>query len=306
MMLSIDNKSGESLSVYVMEDNNNGGLPFFVAKYDVYSSRPKMHAHDFIQINYVYSGKATHIVNDKSLEIIKGDIFVIPPKVAHSIVKIQGESAVIFEFEFTPDFINQNFHDMKDAEVFLDFAYIKPFLVSQDLVKPRFNLCGNVRTEVEHILNEVYTEYTNRHMGFDLLVKAQLLRLLVIVGREFSEYLDNSKTNQTYKLQRESIMNAINYIESNYYEKLTSDAVAKKFMLSPSYFNHLFKYFTSRTFTEYLISVRISKALELLITTDRKILDICYDVGFNNVNHFNRIFKREMSMSPIEYRKSRQ
>jgi len=302
-MQNFINSHGETYIIFEMTDNNNGGLPFFVTKYDVTYQNRAMHEHNFIQINYVYSGKALHIVNDKAHEIVKGDIFIIPPRVPHSIVKKDDESAIIFEFEFTPEFINQNFHDLSEAEVFIDFAYIRPFLVSKDLVKPRFNLAGSVRPAVENILKEVYEEYTKQRDGFELLIRAQLLHLLVLVGREFRQYLDSSETGQTYRYQKECILEAIHYIESNYYENLTVDSVARRYALSPSYFRHLFKYFTSRTFTEYLTKVRISKALELLETTDQKILTICYDVGFNNVNHFNRIFKREMGISPLEYRK---
>lgn len=300
-MKSLQTRNGETYRMFTIDDNRNG-LPFFVAKYDVITQYKALHEHDFIQINYVYSGRAIHVVNNKEYEIFKGDIFIIPPQVSHSIIKIEDESAIIYEFEFTADFINQNFRDMSEADVFVDFAYIKPFLVSQELVKPRFNLVGNARTSVESILNEVYTEYTHRNPGFELLIKAQLLRLLVIVGREFSQYINSSKSERTYKSQKDCVMNAISYIESNYFENLTADTVAKKFMLSPSYFSYLFKYFTSKTFTEYLTMLRISKALELLVNTDKKILTICYEVGFNNVNHFNRIFKREMGMSPNVYR----
>jgi len=301
MMKGKPDRQIDPYRVFTINDNGNG-LPFFVAKYDLAKKRKAPYEHDFIQINYVYSGRAIHIINGKEYEIIKGDIFIIPPRVPHNMVLKDDESAVIFEFEFTPEFINQNFHDMSEADVFVDFAYIKSFLVSQDLVKPRFNLVGSVQTAVESILHDVYTEYTKQNTGFELLIRAQLLRLLVIVGREFSQHLNASKTERTYKAQKECILNAVSYIEDNYFENLTADIVAKKFMLSPSYFSYLFKYFTSKTFTEYLTMIRIAKALELLVDTDKKIMTICYEVGFNNVNHFNRIFKREMSMSPNAYR----
>ena len=53
-----------------------------------------------------------------------------------------------------------------------------------------------------------------------------------------------------------------------------------------------------------LLYTSISCALELLKTTDKRVLEICYDVGFNNVNHFNRMFKQYVGMSPVVYRKS--
>ncbi|NLA85331.1 MAG: helix-turn-helix transcriptional regulator, partial [Clostridiales bacterium] len=53
---------------------------------------------------------------------------------------------------------------------------------------------------------------------------------------------------------------------------------------------------------EYLSGVRISKALVLLRETDKKVIDICYECGFNNVNHFNRVFKQRVGISPLTYR----
>ena len=76
-------------------------------------------------------------------------------------------------------------------------------------------------------------------------------------------------------------------------------------MLSPSYFSYLFKSITSKTFTEYLNTLRIASTQQLLKTTDKLILDICYEVGFNNVNHFNRMFKQSVGMSPKQYRNAK-
>ena len=74
-------------------------------------------------------------------------------------------------------------------------------------------------------------------------------------------------------------------------------------MFSQSYFSYLFKSITSKTFIEYLNQLRILKAMELLKTTDKRVLDICYEVGYNNVNNFNRLFRQQTGTSPLVYRK---
>jgi len=257
-----------------------------------------------MQINYIYKGRAMHVVNGQKCEVVKGDIFVIPPQVVHYIEPCDDDAEVV-EFEFTPSFINQNFDDIKNAEAFLDFAYIAPFLVDESLVKPKFNLIGPIQTEVESILSEALKEYADRRPGFALMVRSLLLKLLVIVGREFTSYVDNSKSRPLYEKHRGLILGSLEYIEQNFDKDLSIELVAKEFTLSQSYFSFLFKSITSKTFTEYLNGIRIAKAQEMLKTSDKRVIDICFEAGFRNVNHFNRIFKQITGVSPVTYRKNK-
>ena len=236
-----------------------------------------MHRHEFMQINYIYRG-GKHLINKQEFDVIKGDIFVIPPYVPHMITPVKDGNAEIFEFEFNIDFINESFDSMDSMKSFLDFAYIEPFLVSEVQVKPRLNLSGKIQVEVENILNEALREFTEKEDSFVLLVKSLLLKLLVIVGREFSASLEKSDDKPIYARHRDAIYNAMNFIEENYTEDITMDDVVKVSMLSQSYFSYLFKSITRKTFIEYLNGIRISKAMELLKTTDKRVLDICMEV----------------------------
>lgn len=291
------------IPVFRVEDNPDGHLMFYLKKYDSEASTMFLHAHECIQINYVYSGKAVHIIHNKRFDVVKGDIFVIPPNVAHHIEPAQGATAQIVEFEFNPRFINEIFDDLKKGESFWDFAYIEPFLVEENLVKPRLNLVGKIQYEVEDIFNEALKEYENREPGFDMIIRSLLLKLLVLVGREFTKTINESKSAQIFERHKDAIKGAIKYIEDNYTEDLSIDSIAKMFLLSPSFFGYLFKNLTSKTFTEYITGLRIAKAGELLISTDYKIIQICYESGFNNINHFNRTFKQIMGVTPGQYRK---
>lgn len=297
--------NGKDVKLYKMSESSKDQM-FALAKYPVEHLDPARHTHmhEYMQINYVYHGTAMHLINNQQQQIIKGDIFIIPPYVPHMINKTGDQSATIIEFEFMPEFINANFKQIENAASFLDFAYIEPFLVSENLVKPRLNLVGNIQTDVESILNECMAENESKKQGYDLLIRSQLLKLLIIVGREFTNNLENSKSRSIYDRHRDSINRAVQYINQNYSKDLNVEDVARKFLLSSSYFSYLFKSITSKTFTEYLVGLRISKALELLKNTNDKVVDICYSVGFNNINHFNRMFKQNVGMSPLAYRKS--
>ncbi|NLD88146.1 MAG: AraC family transcriptional regulator [Clostridiales bacterium] len=299
----MDNR--QDIIVYHMSDNPDGELNVFIKTYTTQQGHTPLHMHKYMQINYVNRGRARHVVNNTECEVVKGDIFVIPPDVTHKIEPYEDETAEIVEFEFTPTFINQNFDDISKADSFLDFAYIEPFLVDADAVRPRLNLIGPVRDEVEKILAEAEREYIERRSGFSLMVRSLLLKLLVILGREFESYVDSSRSKPLYERHRALIKSSLDFIEENYNREISIEEVAAEFSLSQSYFSFLFKSITSRTFTEHLNNLRVSKAQELLKTTDNLVLDICYEVGFNNVNHFNRIFKQITGVSPVVYRKNK-
>ena len=79
--------------------------------------------------------------------------------------------------------------------------------------------------------------------------------------------------------------------------------IANSVYLSPSHFARVFKKFYQVSPIQFLLSVRIKKAKELLENTEIKISDISYDVGFSAQQRFNDIFKKHENMSPSEYRK---
>lgn len=292
----------QNIRLFKMIENNND-LPFFITKYSLKRLPLDLHRHEYMQINYVYQGNIKHIINDHEFEVIKGDIFVIPPYVPHGLTPSDSQEAEIIEFEFLPEFVNQNFGTIQDIKSFFDFAYLEPFLVTDSQVKPRLNLSGKIQMEVENILHEALKEYDERKSGFELLIRSLLLKLLVLVGREFQNELKKNETDVLYSRHREAIYKTLEYIDKNYYIPLKIEDVSKVAMFSQSYFSYLFKSITSKTFIEYLNQLRILKAMELLKTTDKRVLDICYEVGYNNVNNFNRLFRQQTGTSPLVYRK---
>lgn len=299
----LDQDEYKDIPLLKMEDNMNNGLPFYIRKYQLSGASVYIHRHEYMQINYIANGKGKHSINKKNFDIVKGDIFVIPPYIPHSIYNGGSGTIEVYEFEFIPEFINQNFDCIENAVTFLDFAYIEPFLVSENMVSPRLNLVGGVQIETETILNEVLAEYMQRKSGFALLIKSLLLKLLIILGREFTKNLNESDDHMLFDSHRETIFKAIDYINRNFDKPISIEEVSRISFLSRSYFSYLFKSITSKTFVEYLNSIRISKAMELLRSSNKKVLEIALEVGFNNVNHFNKIFRLSVGSTPLQYKK---
>lgn len=261
-----------------------------------------MHTHEFIQVNYIMRGSLSHTINNSTHDLVKGDIFVIPPFVPHQLTFKPDCDCEVVELEFMPEFIFGKRATMEKIETIFDFAYIEPFLVSECEVKPRLNLNGRAQTDVEAMFDDLLREYHDREPSFLLAMKATVLSLLVYVGRRFAADIEDSESRQLFERHRAAIANAIDYINDNFTEEVSIEKAARVAMLSQSYFSYLFKTMTNKTFVEYLNELRIHEAMRLLKNTDKRVVDICFESGFKNVNHFNRTFKNYAGISPMQYR----
>jgi two-component system response regulator YesN len=99
---------------------------------------------------------------------------------------------------------------------------------------------------------------------------------------------------------------AINYIDANYNKPITLADVAKASHLSISRLAHVFKEQMGITIIDYLTSVRIERAKQLLLATDQNCTKICFQVGYNNQSYFTRTFKGLVGMTPRQFKSRNQ
>jgi len=92
------------------------------------------------------------------------------------------------------------------------------------------------------------------------------------------------------------------FLHENYYRDLSLEEVAESVHLTPHYFSKLFKKQTGQTFIDYVTTLRIEKAKELLRDERLNIKEVCYDVGYKDPNYFSRVFKKWTNLTPKEYR----
>ncbi len=85
--------------------------------------------------------------------------------------------------------------------------------------------------------------------------------------------------------------------------KLSYKDVAREIFISPSYFLNLFKQETGETFVDYLKNLRIERAKELLLNSNKSIAQIALDIGFSNPNYFSSQFTKSVGVTAKEYRK---
>lgn len=95
---------------------------------------------------------------------------------------------------------------------------------------------------------------------------------------------------------------ALKYINDNINHKLTLQQVSRAAGLAPAVFSRFFSKVTNKTFSRYVLELRINNACNYLQETDMSISEICYNVGFSNLSNFNRLFKKVKNMSPRAFR----
>lgn len=95
----------------------------------------------------------------------------------------------------------------------------------------------------------------------------------------------------------------LDFINQSYTSSELSIAMmAERFHVSIAYMSYLCKKYFNENFSEYLWNLRMAKAKELLRSTSKPIEEICLDVGYENVSSFRRKFKKELGMTPSQYR----
>ena len=103
--------------------------------------------------------------------------------------------------------------------------------------------------------------------------------------------------------QLEQINSILSRITDNLTEPLSAAELAQDLGMTESRFSRFFRRATGNTFTDFVNHVRINRACQFLMESDRQITSIAYDVGFNNIANFNRRFLDIKGMTPREFRR---
>jgi len=128
-----------------------------------------------------------------------------------------------------------------------------------------------------------------------------IVKLLRIFAQHLS-MLSNQLVVQRENAEPPVIARAKQYIQEHQSEELPLGQVAKAVNMSTFYFCKIFKKATGTNFTDYVSRVRVEKARNLLLNPNLRISEIAYEVGFQSLTHFNRVFKKILGQSPTEYR----
>ena len=123
-------------------------------------------------------------------------------------------------------------------------------------------------------------------------------RLYALALRLLDETIQRRAGDETHPF-----LMAKQFMEKQYMDNISLEQVASIAGFSPNYFSSQFKQETGMGFQDYLTMLRINRAKELLRSTNLSISEVCYQVGYQNIRTFNRVFKRVAALRPGEFKK---
>ena len=143
-------------------------------------------------------------------------------------------------------------------------------------------------------IEEIYSQADPKQPFYDLYIKTTLTDIIL---RMLRGSLHHNIPSSPLPIQQ-----VIAYIADNYLQKITLDDIARKYAFSAAYLGQLFKKQTGYTFNEYLNSLRLKHACNLLQNSPLAVKEIAYQSGYSSVEYFLHIFKKQLQMTPSEYR----
>lgn len=160
--------------------------------------------------------------------------------------------------------------------------------------------CGTHMDEISTLFAKALIERNFNSVGRLMLIAFQLTHAVVLLSRYYTSKVLAGQLNQLS--QNKLIQDAIAYIEANYHLPITAQALSENFAVSQQYLSRLFKRELGLSPIKYINEFRIKKAKNLLSSTDQNVSEIAFQVGFDTLYYFSRVFKQYEGISPSVYR----
>lgn len=125
---------------------------------------------------------------------------------------------------------------------------------------------------------------------------------LAAVSESLIEMITKNMLSSIYSGRSQIVMKALQFINRNYKEKISLKDIETNLHVNSSYFSTLFKQEMGVTFTDYLNSLKIDHACQLLANTNLSIIDVSLSTGFDDQSYFTKVFKKAKGMTPKAYR----
>ena len=154
--------------------------------------------------------------------------------------------------------------------------------------------------------SDIIDENMTTQPGRYYLVQAQMIKILILLYRSIAEKPKDEVVGVPFESYSKSyvVQRIIQYLRANYSQHVSLDQIAQNMYLSPVYISKIFKEKTGDSPINYLIQIRLGKAKEMLEENRGSIRTIAAQVGYDDVYHFSKLFKKYYGVSPLYYRKS--
>jgi AraC-like DNA-binding protein len=257
----------------------------------------KLHQHPQLQLTVILEGKGQLLSGDYVGRFQAGDVFFLGENAPHV-------------FRSDPEYFEKD-TTLKSSgnTVFFDFAALEKSLGELDELQPlkKFRgfagLCFQVKGQAREKI-KVHLEQFGGSEGLERFQRAiQLLSQVEQTGEELVQLNESVMMLGLSEKDGSRMDRVMQFLLENRFQKVSLEETAGQANLSKEAFCRFFKLRTRKTFTQYLLQLRINEAQKLLQETDLGISEIAFRVGFENLSYFNRSFKSITGKSPREFRK---
>lgn len=259
-----------------------------------------MFSNDFIEIRYIFEGQLDIEFHGQILRLQKDDICLISPNALHREL-VRNNECMYLNIDIDKDIFNESIIQsiaLNPLQRFLrNIVIAKTGTQAFMVFKPDTE---NASSNVSYYLRNIFREAKDQRAGYLDIFKGYLIRLIDELASSYHGNLSDSEK----KIYREKLFQSVSVFISEHISAIKVDDLSREFHYSPNFFNILIKEKTGKTYSDYLIELRINRAKLLLEKTDMPIEQIAALVGYNNKGFFYQKFFEQCGMNPAIYRKS--
>lgn len=278
---------------FEVSDTKSGAIRYLEHGYP--SPLVRWHYHNEYELHYIVASSGKVFVGDYIGEFHPGSLTLTGPRLPHNWISNTGA----IQHYALRDMVVQFEH----ATVESTAAQIPEFLELLPLLDAaRLGIeFPDMQQQAEHYMHAIRESSGPSRLGYFCQFMHELAR-----SRGYKTLSSAHIESNIDEVALDKINTVVNFMVSRFHENVSLGQAADLVGMNISYFSRFFRKSTGNTFSEFLTRIRISKACELLSTSDRQVTSICYEVGYNNVANFNRRFLERKQMTPREYRRHAQ
>jgi AraC-like DNA-binding protein len=193
--------------------------------------------------------------------------------------------------------------DISESE-YRDYFSLLPFINREEISFGQFEIGPATATRIAKLFNSLVEELTLLNNDFwRCRSRSFFLEILFLIQYIYTDAEDTNKLELT-KFS-DDINEIILYLHTHYERKISIEELTEEFHINRTTLTDKFTKSTGMSVMEYLIRLRIKMAALMLRDTMLSVSEISYRVGFNDITHFGRMFRKHMGYSPSEYRKKK-
>jgi AraC-like DNA-binding protein len=253
-----------------------------------------LHQHPETQIMMIEKGEGTLIAGDYVGRFSSGDLFLIgsgqPHVFRNDAAYYQSKSklkAHAISLYFDEKYAGESFWLLDELQS------IHQFLLNSGLgYRIEHNANDPIRDTIHHLV---------KCKGIDKLISFFQLLKLISESKNLTRLSVAPAQNKFSQVEGKRMNDILQFTFRNSLRKIKIEEVAEVANLSSEAFCRYFKLRTRKTYTNFLNEVRVSNACKMLIEKEKNVQEICYEVGFSNLSHFNRTFKKVTGKTPKAY-----